>query len=83
MMSIFLELSGSPPFSSERKINMKLRDQILNANYTFFPGLFKNVSEQAQDLIVKLLKSNPDERIGSDEILEHPWLQVDTENISC
>ena len=28
-----------------------------------------------QDLITKLLKVRPEERLSADEILEHPWLQ--------
>ena len=55
---------------------MDLRDQILKANYVFYPKLFGNISEDALDLIRKLLKIDPNERISSSEILQHPWLQV-------
>ena len=55
---------------------MKLSDQILNANYVFHKEQFKNVSDQARDLIKKLLEVDPEKRISSDEILQHPWLQV-------
>ena len=30
----------------------------------------------AKDLIGKLLKVSPEERISAEEILKHPWLQV-------
>lgn len=72
---LYILLSGSPPFSEDRKIGMKLREQILNANYVFYPKLFGNISEEAQDLIRKLLKVDPNERISSSEILQHSWLQ--------
>ena len=55
---------------------LPFRDQILNANYVFYPKLFGNISEDALDLIKKLLKVDPNERISSSEILQHPWLQV-------
>ena len=74
-------VSGCPPFSEERKINLKLRDQILSANYVFNQGQFKNVSDQAKDLIDKLLQVEVENRISSDEILQHPWLQVKLGNI--
>ena len=57
------------------------RDQILKANYVFYPKLFGKISEEAQDLIKKLLKVDPNERISSAEILQHPWLQVGTDVI--
>ena len=55
--------------------NSAFRDQILNANYVFYPKLFGNISEEAKDLIRKLLKVDPSERISSAEILQHSWLQ--------
>jgi len=72
---LYILLSGSPPFSEDRNIEMKLRDQILNANFVFYPKLFKHISNEAKDLIQKLLKVDPEERIGSDQILQHSWLQ--------
>lgn len=30
----------------------------------------------AKDLVTKLLKTNPSERISLDEILDHPWFQA-------
>eukprot|EP00929_Paragymnodinium_shiwhaense_P046202 TRINITY_DN23521_c0_g2_i4.p1 TRINITY_DN23521_c0_g2~~TRINITY_DN23521_c0_g2_i4.p1 ORF type:complete len:1060 (-),score=153.26 TRINITY_DN23521_c0_g2_i4:282-3329(-) len=36
----------------------------------------QRVSADAKDLLVKLLKHNPDERLCLDEAIEHPWLIV-------
>ena len=69
-------VSGCPPFIEVRKKKMTLNDQILNANYKFRKEYFENVSDQAKDLIKKLLVVDPEKRISSDEILQHPWLQV-------
>ena len=69
-------VSGCPPFNEDRKKKMTLNDQILNANYKFRKEYFENVSDQAKDLIKKLLVVDPEKRISSDEILQHPWLQV-------
>ena len=35
-----------------------------------------NVSEEIRDLVCKMLAIDPDERIGIDDILEHPWLMT-------
>jgi mitogen-activated protein kinase-activated protein kinase 5 len=35
---------------------------------------WEKVSRPAKDLIEKLLEVNPDERIGLDEAMRHPWL---------
>jgi len=75
---LYILLSGTPPFSEERKIQQELRDQILNANYTFYPQLFDSISVEAKDLIQKCLKVEPSERISAAEIVNHPWLQKDS-----
>ena len=38
------------------------------------PQLFPNASEQAADLLHKLLEFNPDKRITAEEALRHPYL---------
>jgi len=71
---LYILLSGSPPFCDNRGDHMNLRDQILKANYTFYPQLFEHVSEDAKDLIRKLLQKVPENRLSAKEILDHPWL---------
>ena len=55
--------------------NFPLRDQILKANFQFYPQLFTNISDEAKDLINKLLKVKPSERLSADQILQHPWMK--------
>ena len=75
---LYILLSGTPPFSEDRKIQQELREQILTANYTFYPQLFDKISVEAKDLIQKCLKVEPSERISAEEIVNHPWLQKDS-----
>ena len=71
---LFNLLTGTAPFSDERLQGGEPLDrQILTADYEF--PLFSTVSEPAQDLIRKLLKVEPKERLSADQIMEHPWLQ--------
>ena len=52
-----------------------MRMQILAANYKFHPQFWNQIDDQAKDLIKKLLKVSPEERLSAEEILKHPWLQ--------
>jgi calcium-dependent protein kinase len=46
--------------------------------YTFDIPEFKNISEQAKDLISKLLIYDPEKRISAEEALQHTWI---TDNV--
>ena len=46
----------------------------IQANYYYYPQLLDKVSNEAKDLIDKLLKKDPEERLSSDQILSHPRL---------
>jgi serine/threonine-protein kinase Chk2 len=72
---LYILLSGTPPFSEDRKCGLSLRAQILQANYQLYPALFDPLSAEAKDLIGCLLKASPEERLSADAILRHPWLQ--------
>lgn len=68
---LFFELlTGRPPF--EGKNQQELFQNILNFKVRWTKGF----SGVAKDLVAKLLKSNPDNRISLTEILEHPWFQA-------
>jgi len=79
---LYILLSGTPPFSDERTCSRKLRDQILSADYVFYPQLFDSISDCAKDLISKLLVVKAEHRISASEVLQHPWLRNDTAMIN-
>ena len=66
---LYTLLSGTPPFSEDRKCGLNLRSQILKADYQFYPSLFDIISSPAKDLIRRLLKLSPTERLSAEEIL--------------
>jgi len=72
---LYIIVSGTPPFTEDRKCGMNLRDQIIKGNYHYYPSLFDRLSKDCKDLIDRCLKVNPSERISAAEILGHPWLQ--------
>ena len=67
---LFELLTGSAPFQASNQAAMF--EKILKVRITF-P---KNFPPLAKDLISKLLKANPDERIQLTEIVNHPWMQT-------
>ena len=64
-------LTAIPPFYSKKR--QEIYDKIKNQN----PNFFSFHSEQAMDLISKLLEKDPSKRLGSlrdaEEIKEHPF----------
>lgn len=57
--------------TSNQKMAM-MRKKILNKE----PLEMENLPAGPRDLISKLLKKNPEERISAHEILTHPWVKV-------
>ena len=71
---IYEFLTGIPPFHGETK--QETYGNILAGNLDY--SELEDNSEEAIDLIKRLLVHTPEERIGAkniDEILQHPWLK--------
>lgn len=68
---MFLLLSGEQPFdgSSQHEILKK----IVIGKYGFSSDSWRQVSDQAKDLISHMLEPNPYHRISLKEALVHPW----------
>ena len=73
---LYVMLCGFPPFYAED--NNELFDYIKNAKYEFASPYWDHVSEEAKDLIQKLLVVEPSKRLSCQEILKHPWLTKST-----
>lgn len=66
-------LMGDPPFHGETET--ETHENILRGRFYIDD---EELSPEAIDLISRLLRLNPDDRIGSkdiDEVLQHPWFQ--------
>uniref|UniRef100_A0A665UJU4 Serine/threonine-protein kinase n=1 Tax=Echeneis naucrates TaxID=173247 RepID=A0A665UJU4_ECHNA len=68
---IYVSLSGTFPFNEDEDIN----DQIQNAAFMYPPNPWKEISEEATDLINNLLQVKMRKRYSVDKSLSHPWLQ--------
>lgn len=65
-------LCGYSPFRSENL--QDLIDECSNAQVVFHERYWKDVSDDAKDFIMCLLKPNPDDRWSSSQAMKHPWL---------
>lgn len=65
---LYAMLAGTVPFKAS-KLN-ELKKVIISCNY----NKIKGISEEAEDLLSKILETDPNKRLTSDQILEHPWM---------
>jgi len=70
---LFVILCGYPPFYGEtdKEVLMKVR----TGSFTFNPGDWANVSEDAKNLVRALLKMSPSERLTAEQALNHEWVR--------
>ena len=69
---LYILLCGFPPFYSNKM--PELFDQIMNADFQFPSPYWDNISNNAKDLITKLLQVDPKKRYTPDQCLNHPWI---------
>ena len=67
---LYLMLCKSFPFND--KNNSTLYKKILSGQF----NIPNNLSNEAKDLLINLLKVNPEERIKINEIKNHPWFNL-------
>lgn len=70
---MYIMLSGKPPFTG--KDNNEILHNVLHTQFDFKTPVWEQISEQAKDLISKLLCRNADERLTAEEAFNHPWIQ--------
>lgn len=70
---LFILLGGYPPFDDESEPNLFRR--IRSGKYDMGDPVWSAVSDDAKDLIKKLLTVDPTKRLTIEGILEHPWMK--------
>ncbi|XP_029961463.1 serine/threonine-protein kinase Chk2 [Salarias fasciatus] len=70
---LFVCLGGYPPF--HESFGQSTTDQIVRGQFTMVPSKWRHVSDQAKDVVRKLLVVDPTRRMSIQEALDHPWLQ--------
>ena len=72
---LYILLIGAPPFNGSDETDISR--SIIKGKYDTLNPAYKSLSENAKDLISKLLRINPKERINAKEALKHPWFITD------
>lgn len=67
---LYVMVAGTYPFKCENDWETR----ILAGQFSFSPPAFANVSGELKDLIVNLLKVDPNERYSMDDVFAHPWM---------
>lgn len=74
---LYILLSGVPPFWAENE--QAIFDEILRGHIDFSSDPWPSISSSAKELVKKMLRQDPKERLTAVEVLNHPWIRVDGE----
>ncbi|XP_047094616.1 calcium-dependent protein kinase 15 isoform X2 [Lolium rigidum] len=74
---LYILLSGVPPFWAENEDG--IFDAVLKGHIDFSSEPWPSISNGAKDLVKRMLKQDPRERLTAAEILNHPWIREDGE----
>ena len=69
----YILLTGVPPFNG--KTEAEIFKKIRFCDYDFPDELWKDISEEAQKFIIKLLQPDPKKRLDPAQALNEKWLQ--------
>jgi len=70
---MFVMLCGYPPFFGETDADVLAKVRL--GNFSFNAADWKNISEDAKNLIRNLLKMNPRDRYTAEQTLNHEWIK--------
>ena len=74
---VYTLLAGYPPFRSQGIDLSLLCEMIKLGKYKFHDEYWSVISDDAKDLVSKLLTVNPEERISAADVLKSKWIQND------
>ncbi|GLT78160.1 hypothetical protein SLA2020_497060 [Shorea laevis] len=72
---LYILLCGEPPFWAENEEG--IFQAILRGHLDFSSNLWSSISRSAIDLVRKMLKANPKERLSAVEVLNDSWMRED------
>nr|GMD01628.1 calcium-dependent protein kinase 1 [Ipomoea batatas] len=72
---LYILLSGVPPFWGENE--QGIFDAVLRGHLDFSSDPWPSISSSAKDLVKKMLRLDPKERLSATDVLNHPWMRED------
>ena len=73
----YIMLMGYPPFSSKSKkaeMTADMYQSIITGSFFYQESDWDKYSDEAHDFVFSLLKLNPEDRLSTKELLQHPWI---------
>jgi len=70
---MYVFLCGYPPFEGDN--NTAIFKNIMGAKLAFDPKEWKNISDDAKDLLNNMLERDSKKRFTADQALAHPWFK--------
>merc|ERR1711976_365571 len=77
---LYILLVGYPPFysfSGQNTLTPRMKKNIKEANFDINTEEFRTISDDAKDLLEKMLRAKPTERIPIGDVMKHPWIMQD------
>lgn len=65
-------LCGYPPFWGSN--DQEIYEKVKKGKFEFYQEDWAHISDEAKDIIIKMLKYQPSERIAATEAYAHPWI---------
>jgi calcium/calmodulin-dependent serine protein kinase len=75
---VYIVLGGYRPFRGTSEVVMK---QIRYGEYKFHDKYWSHVSQNAKDLIRRMLTVDPEERITAEDALKSAWIRADSKEL--
>ncbi|CAN0189555.1 unnamed protein product [Ascophyllum nodosum] len=76
----YILLGGYPPFHGELLIH-RLFQKIKRGKFAFHEQYWDPISAEAKNLIARMLKVDPEERITAEDALQHSWVTTDDDEL--
>ena len=70
---LYILLCGYPPFNGPN--DQKIIESVKEGKYTFDMEEWNLITEDAKDMVSKLLEYDPSKRITAQEALKHKWIK--------
>ena len=71
---LYILLCGYPPFNGAT--DKQIMDKGATGKYDFSQVEWMGVSDEAKDLIRKMMEYNPQNRYSADQALNHKWFKI-------